>query len=201
MLTTNKIISAVRRKILEETTDLVSDDTLLMNANLAYDDLKIKTFTPDQIKKATVALTGGVGILPADFGTGYGPGYKNETDRTTYNEKSIADLDQNPDVEGYALIDGGITVTPSTTASINFRYYPSYAELTSSQDPEINEYLHELIIYGAVWRILEDMQSEALAEFYKGRYSELLEEKKSALSNYQRDNQDGGTLINGIRLI
>jgi len=201
MLTTNKIISAVRRKILEETTDMVSDDTLLMNANLAYDDLKIKTFTPDQIKKTTVALTAGVGTLPADFGTGYGPAYKDETDRTSYNEKAIVDLDRNPDIEGYAIIEGEITVTPSTTASINFRYYPSYAELTSSQDPEINEYLHELIIYGAVWRILEDMQSEALAEFYKGRYSELLEEKKSALSNYQRDNQDGGTLINGIRLI
>jgi hypothetical protein len=43
-MTTSEITSAIRRKILEETTDLVADETILLNANLAYNDLKFKYF-------------------------------------------------------------------------------------------------------------------------------------------------------------
>ena len=199
-LTTNTILSAVRRKILEETTDLVSDSTVLMNANLAYDDLKIRSFTPDQINQATIALTLGLGTLPADFGTGYGPGYKDLTDRTPYNEKSIADLDRNPLLEGYAIIEGEIQVMPTTTTQLVVRYYPKYDALATDQDPQINEYLHELIIYGAIWRIYEDLQNEAMSQYFLEKYTELLKEKKGALSNYQRDNQDGNQLLNGIKM-
>lgn len=200
-LTTNEITSAVRRKILEETTDLVSDTTVLLNVNLAYDDLKIKTFTPDQINQATITLTSGVGTLPADFGTPYGPGYKDTTDRTKYNQKSISDLDANPNEEGFAIIEGEIHVTPSTTNQIVIRYYPSYTALSSAQDPEINSYLHELIIYGAMWRILEDMQNEALSEFYRQKYNELFKEKNDSLSNYNEDNIDGNQMFNQINII
>ena len=199
-LTTNQIIAATRRKILEETTDLVSDSTVLMNVNLAYDDLKIKSFTPDQINQATITLTSGLGTLPADFGTGYGPGYKDLTDRTPYNEKSIADLDRNPLLEGYAIIEGEIQVMPTTTTQLVVRYYPKYDALATDQDPQINEYLHELIIYGAIWRIYEDLQNEAMSQYFLEKYTELLKEKKGALSNYQRDNFDGGTILNGIKL-
>jgi hypothetical protein len=200
-LTSIQIADATRRKILEKTTTLVDDATLYMNMNLAYDDLKIKSFTNDQIESATIALTAGVGILPANFGTLYGPGYKTSTDKTPFEEKSIADFYRDQTVEGMTVEGGQLKVSPDTTAQMLIKFYPSYDALTSAQNPEINGYLHELIIYGAMYRILEDLQSESLAEYYKNVFKEEFKEKISSLSNYQEDNADGGTMFNYIRII
>jgi len=202
-LTTTQIVSAIRRKILEESTDLVTDEVVLLNANEAYKDLKYSTYTNDQIKTATVDLISGVGTLPTDFGTLYGPGYKNSTDRTPYNETNIADFDRYPDVEAMTIENDTLKVNPSSTASIIIKYYPEYAPLALSpvQNPEIHELLHELIIYGAIYRIYEDLQNEALSEFFKIKYDEELTKKTSKISNYEEDNQNGGQMFNGIRII
>ena len=200
-LTSIQIADATRRKILEKTATLVDDATLYMNMNLAYDDLKIKSFTNDQIESATIALTAGVGTLPANFGTLYGPGYKTSTDKTPFEEKSIADFYRDQTVEGMTIEGGQLKVSPDTTAQILIKFYPSYDALTSAQNPELNGYLHELIIYGAMYRILEDLQSESLAEYYKGVYKEEFKEKISSLSNYQQDNADGGQMFNYIRIV
>lgn len=200
-LTSIQIADATRRKILEKTTTLVDDATLYMNMNLAYDDLKIKSFTNDQIESATIALTSGVGTLPTNFGTLYGPGYKTATDKTPFEEKSIADFYRDQTVEGMTIEGGQLKVSPDTTAQILIKFYPSYEPLTSAQNPEINGYLHELIIYGAMYRILEDLQSESLAEYYKNVFKEEFKEKISSLSNYQEDNADGGQMFNYIRIV
>ena len=199
-LTSSQISSAVRRKILEQTATLVTDDVLYMNMNLAYDDLKIGSFTNDQIESATIALTSGAGTLPANFGTLYGPGYKSTTDKTPFEEKSIADFYRDVTVEGMTIEGGQIKVSPDTTAQILIKYYPSYDALTSAQNPEINGYLHELIIYGAMYRIHEDLQNESLCEYYKNVFKEEFDKKRSALSNYQEDNTTS-ELFNYIRII
>lgn len=200
-LTSNQIASAIRRKVLEQSSDLVTDDVLYMNMNLAYDDLKIGTFTNDQIQSATIALTNGVGTLPTNFGTLYGPGYKSTTDKTPYEEKSIADFDRDNTVEGITIEGGEIKVNPSTTTQIIIKFYPSYNALTISQNPDINGYLHELIIYGAMYRIHEDLQNESMAEYYKTVFKTEFANKTSKLSNYQEDNADGGQAFNYIKII
>lgn len=200
-LTSIQIADATRRKILEKTATLVDDATLYMNMNLAYDDLKIKSFTNDQIESATVALTLGIGTLPANFGTLYGPGYKTSTDKTPFEEKSIADFYRDQTVEGMTIEGAQLKVSPDTTAQMLIKFYPSYDALTSTQNPEVNGYLHELIIYGAMYRILEDLQSESLAEYYKNVFKEEFKEKISSLSNYQEDNADGGQLFNYIKIL
>jgi len=199
-LTTAQITSAVRRKILEETEDLVSNSTITLNINLAYDDLKIKTFTNDQIKTATISFTAGVGILPAQFGTLYTDAYRSNTDTTPFPEKSIAEFVETPSENGVTIQEGAIKVSPDSVSSLIIRYFPSYEPLSEMQNPEINGYLHELIIYGAMYRTLEDMQNEGLAEYYKERYREMLNEKIGALSNYQESNLEG-KMFNGINLI
>ena len=200
-LTSNQIASSIRRKILEQTSTLVDDDVLFMNMNLAYDDLKIRTFTNDQIESATVTLTSGAGTLPANFGTLYGPGYKSNTDKTPFEEKSIADFYRDVTVEGITIEGGQLKVSPDTTAEILIKYYPSYDALTTAQNPEINGYLHELITYGAMYRIHEDLQNESLTEYYKNVFKEELANKISALSNYQEDNASGGQLFNYIKIL
>lgn len=199
-LSTNSILAATRRKLLEEGTDLVSDETLLMNVNLAYDELKIKTFTNDQIEKATISFVDGVGTLPANFGTAYGPGYKTATDRTPFNEKNIADFDRDLYDEAFTIEGGQIKVHPATTTQLIIKFWPKYDPLTATQDPELNEYLHEIIIYGAMWRILEDLQNEARSEYYREKTKELIKEKSNDLSNYQEENLEG-VMLNGIRIL
>jgi hypothetical protein len=201
-LTTQQIASAIRSKLLEQTSDLVTDDSLFVNINLAYDDLKIGSFTNDQIKSATIALSSGVGTLPTDFGTLYGPAYISLTDKTPLNEKSIADFDRAENGEyGITIEQGTLRVNPSTLASVLIKYYPTYAALTPTQNPEVNGYLHELIIYGALYRIHEDLQDASMRAYYEGVYNQLFAKKTGALQNYQEDNNDGGQLLNGIRII
>ncbi len=200
-LTTNQITAAIRRKILEESTDLVTDATILMNANLAYEDLKLRSFTNDQIQSATINLVDGIGGLPADFGTLYGAGFASETDKVPFPEKSIADFDRDTAERGMTIIGTSLYVKPTSTGSIIVRYYPSYDPLTTSQNPQLNSYLHEPIIYGAMWRIHEDLQNEALSEYYRTKYEEEVTKRTGILSNYQEDNQDGNEMFTYQRLI
>ena len=202
-LTTSQIKSAVRRKLLEEGVDLVTDATLLLNMNLTYDDLKIRTFTNDQLDKATITLTDGVGTLPATFGTAYGVGYASTSDKTPYNEKSLADFDRTDGEYGFTIDkrNNQILVSPTSTPELIIRFWPTYAALASDQDPEINEYLHELIIYGSLARIHEDLQNEQLAEYYDQKYEEKLQKKTGYLSVYEEENQGGNEFFSYQKLI
>ena len=200
-LTSNQIASAIRRKILEQTDSIVTDDVLFMNMNLAYDDIKMMSFTNDQIESATITLTSGSGTLPANFGTLYGPGYVSTTDKTPYEEKSIAYFDREPENEAITIEGNQIKVNPSSTSQIIIKYYPSYDPLTTTQNPEVNEYLHEPIIYGAMYRILEDMQEFDKAALVEKAYESKIAKRTSVISNYQEENAGGGQMFNGIRII
>jgi hypothetical protein len=200
-MTSNEILASARRKILEETTDLVTDTTLLLYMNESYKDLRYRTFTNDQINTATISFTSGVGTLPADFGTLYGPGYKSTTDKTPFEEKTIADFDRENEVEGITIEGNTIKVNPSDTTSLIVKYYPSYAALSTTSDPLLHEFLHELIVYGTLYRTLEDLQDEARAQYYRGIYEEEFKKRTSGISNYEEDNQSGSTMFNYVKLI
>lgn len=200
-MTSQQILAAIRRKILEQSSDLVDDDTIFFNMNLAYQDLKMSSFTNDQIQSATVSLSSGVGTLPADFGTLYGPGYQSTTNLIPFEEKPIADFDRDEDGPCMTVESGSLKVKPTTTAQLIIKYWPTYDDLTVSQNPELHSYLHELIIYGAMFRIFEDLQNEALAQFYKEEYKREIAERTAKISHYQEDNATGGQLFNGISII
>lgn len=199
MLTTNEIIAAIRRKILEETTELVTDSTILMNINLAYDDLRYSTYTNDQIQTATISFTNGSGTLPTHFGTLYTD--PQDSNGNVFQELSIADFDREPQERAVKIEGGVMKVVPITTASLVVKYYPSYTALSTSQNPEIHEMFHELIIYGALYRIYEDLQDEELALNYEAKYSKKFDKKTDVVSAYQEGPQQGGSLFNGIRII
>ena len=71
-LTTNQIITLARNKLLEQPTEIISEDTILIYANLTYQDLIKRTFTNDKILSASITFTNGIGTLPTLFGTMYG---------------------------------------------------------------------------------------------------------------------------------
>lgn len=199
MLTTNQILSLARAKLLEQTEEIITDTTLLIYANLTYQDLIKRTFTSNKILSSTVAFTLGEGALPATFGTMYGSAQ--DAYGNIFEEVSIEDFD-NKVLERMITVEGGeFKVYPVETASLNIKYYPKWADLSLSQNPEIDEYFQELIVYGILTRAFEDLQDEQLAINYSNKYETEFQKKSSAQSNYEEGNQRGGQMFTYQRLI
>jgi hypothetical protein len=198
-LTTNQILTLARKKILEYTTDVVDDTTLLIYANLTQEDIYKKAFPNSQILSTTISFTNGVGTLPSNFGTLYGDGF--QTLGTYFPELSIEDF-MKKTLDRAVTIEGGtIKVYPETTSSLTFRYYPTFPALTSAVNPTIDSYFHECITYGCVYRAFEDLQDQEMSEFFKNKYNSMLEEKINTQSSYEETNQRGGQLFTEQNLI
>jgi len=198
-LTTINILNLARAKLLESTTEIISDETILIYANLSYQDIIKRVFTNDKILSATVTFTNGVGTLPALFGTLYGSAQ--DTGTQTFEEVSIEDFD-NKIAERMVTIEGGtIKAYPTTTTSLAIKYYPVFATLTSGVNPSINEYFHECIVYGILDRAFEDLQDASLSAYYHAKYEGMINQKTAIQSNYEENNVKGGTMFNYQQLI
>lgn len=198
-MTTREIIAISRKKLLETTTEILDDSTILIYANLAYDDIRRRIFTNDQILTATVSLTAGVGTLPSNFGTMYGDAYTN--DNRFFGELSIDDFNRKTTSQSVTIEGGNLKVYPTNITSINIKFFPSYASLTDSVNPTINSYFHELIVYGIMHRAHEDLQDEALSKYYFDKYEADLQRKASIQSNYEEDNQRSSQMFSEQTLI
>lgn len=200
-MTTAQILALVRAKILEEEDDIINDDTLLIYANLAYKDVIKRTFPSNSILTATVSFTNGVGAFPSLFGTLYTDAL--DANGNVFPELSIADFARNNSGNAITVEGGTLKVLPTTTASLVVKYYPTYPTLNTSTpvNPTIDEFLHEPIVYGTIYRAFEDLQDFELAQFYEAKFTNMLSEKLSALSNYEETAQKGGAMFNGINII
>lgn len=198
-LTTTQITNLARIKLLESTSEIVSDDTILIYANLTYQDLIKRIFTNNKILTATVNFTNGVGSLPTLFGTLYGSAQN--SGNQTFEEVTIEDFDNNS-LPYMVTIEGGqIKAYPTTTPSLTIKYYPTFAPLTSGSNPSIDEYFHECIVYGILERAFEDLQDESLSSFYRSKYESMVTSKTGIQSNYEEGNQKGGQMFTYQQLI
>jgi len=199
-MTTNQIITIARNKLLETTTEIISDATILLYANLSQQDIYKRTFPNSEILSATVTFSNGTATnTPTDFGTLYGSPI--DTSNNTYEEISISDFASTNAGRAVTYEGGVLKVFPTTIASLAIKYYPTYPDLTSAQNPTIDSYFHELIVYGILQRAFEDLQDESLASFYMAKYESELSKKIKAQSNYEENNQRGGSLFTQQRLV
>lgn len=198
-MTIQQIINLSRIKLLEQTTEVVSDETLLLYANLTNIDLVKRLFTNDKILSATVNLTNGVGTLPTGFGTLYGSG-KDSSDNN-YEEVSIEDFD-NKTLGKMMTIEGNtLKVSPMDVSSIAIKYYPTFSALTVASTPSVNEYFHECMVYGILERAFEDLQDESLSAYYKAKYESEVARRAATQSNYEEGNTRGGQMFSYQQLI
>ena len=192
-LTVTQILSLSRAKLLEQTTEVVSDETLLIYANLAQQDIIKRTFTNDKVLSATVTFTSGTGSQPATFGTLYGSAQ--DSAGNVFEEVSIEDFD-NKTLDRMITVEGGsFKCYPTSTASLNIKYYPATTTLTSGSTPSVNDYFHECIVYGILMRAFEDLQDESLSAYYAGKYEAELTKRSQNQSNYEEGNQRGGQMF------
>ena len=198
-MTTLQILQTIRAKVLEATTDLLEDSALLLYINETYKDLIKRTFSNEQITTATVTFTNGIGSKPADFGTMAGDAW--DSGNNFYQELNFQDFTKQIQERAVTIQGGFIKVLPTSTASLTIPYYPNYDELTAGSTPQLNSYLHELLIYGGMYRALEDLQDEVLSKYYREKYEAELALKTQTLSNYEEGNQQGGQMFNHQQLL
>lgn len=198
---TNEIVKLARLKLLESGSEIITDETILIYANLSYKDVIKRAFPNNSIESATLSFTAGVATPPADFGTMYADAVDNHGN--FYPEVSIAEFlrREQGSEQAVTLEQGEVKVSPKTVTSLNVKYYPTYPTLTSSQNPTIDEYLHEPIVYGILSRAFEDLQDPELAQFNLLKYEKMLTERTGYLSNYEEDPMRGNALFNGIRIM
>ncbi len=198
-LTTAQILTLSRNKLLESSTDILSDATLLIYANLSQQDIYKRVFPNSQILSATITFTSGVGTLPTYFGTLYGDGVKD--DYNYFPELSIEDFKKQTLPQAVTIEGGTIKVYPTTTASLAIKYYPTFPDLTSVVNPTIESYFHECIVYGILYRAFEDLQDESLSQYYRTKYENEINQKIAVQSNYEENNTRSAQLFSEQSLI
>lgn len=198
-MTTNSIIATARRKILESTTDLVTDAVILQYANEEYREIRKKLKMNSEVIKTTIACSNGTCTLPANYGAMYS--FAIDSSDSEYEEMSMADYEAGDFERGFTIQAGALLVNVTTLTGLTIRYFPKAAVLTTSQDPEIDEMFHEAIMYGAVSRCQEDLQDEELATYYRAKADAEFEKKVSVQSHYEEGNQRGGQMFSDQQLI
>lgn len=198
-LTTPQILKLARKKILEETTEIVDDETLLIYGNLTQDDIGIRTFPESAVKSTSIVFTAGVGVLPSDFGTLYGDPQENAYN--VYPELSIQDFGRITTGNAVTIREGSIYCYPVKNVTLQIKYYPSFVQMSIIQNPTIDPYFHELIIYGILFRAYEDLQDEELSKYYEDKYEAKFTTKRNAKSQYEESSQRGGSMFNEIPII
>lgn len=198
-ITTNQILQSVRAKVLETTTEVLSDSTLLLYVNLVYQDVYKRIFPNDQILSATVTFTSGTGTLPAQFGTLYGDALQGTSNN--FPELSIDDFNKQTLSQAVTIEGGSMKVYPTSTTSLMIKYYPTFPDLTTVVNPTINSYFHIPIVYGAVSMCLEDLQDEALSKYYFDKFEVELAKRTSAQSMWEEGNQRSAQMFGEQNLI
>lgn len=198
-MTSSEIATTVRAKVLETSTEIISDVKLYLYMNMAYKDVYKQLFPNASITSTTVTCTAGVCTIPATLGTLYGSAY--DAANNEYEEVSIMDFDRGEFDRAVTLENGTLKVSPNTVASLDIKYYPKPATLTSSENPSIDDYFHEPIIYGTIYRVQEDLQDETLVQFYQARFKQEMTDRLAIQSGYEENNQRGGTMFSEQRLV
>ncbi len=200
-LSTNTIISLARAKMLEQGTEILSDAKMLIYAGLGYNDLLLRLYPNSQIKSATVTFTAGVGTLPTDFGTIYGTPHETNNTGNEFPEVSIADFVRIRSGNAVTIQEGAIKVSPNTITSLDILYWPSFANLSTTQNPLIHNFFQECLIYATMFRGYEDLQDLETSNYFRGLYNSEVELKKSILSEFEEGSQTGGAMFTEQTLI
>lgn len=193
-MTTNEIIATARRKVLETTEEIVDSSSALQYANQAYIEVYKRVFTTSLITSETVACSAGICTLPLTYGRMYARA--KDQSNNEYEEVSIADFNREDNFsQNYTIEAGQLKVNSNDVSSLTVWFYAEPETLTVVTNPSIDVYFHEVIMYGVVWRMHEDLQDEELATYYQNKFENELTRRIASQSNYEENNQRGGELF------
>jgi len=202
-LTTAQILGITRKKILENSTAIFSDDDLLLYINLAKDEVAKRLFTDDLITSTTLSFTGGVATKPTDFESHYMSKNSNIAGKGDVFEWVNREDYRNGKYEKMlSLINGSIAVFPTNTPTIYMDYYKKLPDLTvNTVDTGLDDALGVAVAYKTCVYAFEDLQDYELSKFFNDKFEVEFGIKGQAISYSNENSQNGGEMFNSISII
>ena len=201
-LTATQIIVLARKKILEVSTAILSDDDLLLYANLAKDDVAKRLLSNDLIKPTTLSFSGGQATKPTDFESHYlskdsqTPGQGN-----VFEWVNLEDFRAGKYERMLTLVDGKILVFPTNTSLLYTDYYKKLDDMTSGGACPLDSALHLAIVYKTAAHAFQDLQDFELSEHFEKKYEIEFGVKGQAISYSEESSQQSNELFNPIQII
>lgn len=190
-MTTAQILKLARRKLLEATTEIFSDDDLLLYANISKDELAKRFLGKSLIKKTTLTFVNGYADKPSDY-NGLRYAYPSADSKDFQFRSTNSEDFRKERFNRMLTIEGNkFRVYPESTQTVEMIYWAKLADLGISPEiinppEELDDLLHELISYGIVWRAFEDLQDFELSRFFKDKWEADFELKKMTLNELDR---------------
>lgn len=201
-LTASQIISLTRKKILEQSTQIFSDDDLLLYANLAKDEVAKRLFSNDLIKPTTLIFSSGAATKPTDFESHYlskdsqTPGQGNE-----FKFVSLQDFRAGKYDRMLTLVNGQIVVFPTNTALVYMDYYKKLDDMTLNGSCPLDAALHLSIVYKTAELAFQDLQDFDLSKYFSDKFEIEFGIKGQSISFSEESAQESGELLNPITII
>lgn len=203
-MTITQIIALARRKILEATEAIFSDDTLVLYANIRKDEIAQRYLAKRLIKPSTLSFTNGVATKPTDWNGHYFSSSSNQP-RQGFEYKLVGIDDFQNGTYQYMLCEseGNILAFPTTTGTVYTWYYKKLTDmalLPSVVNPpdEINDAFHKCIMYGVVSDAFEDAQDFELSKFYTDKFEAEFEKASMTVSQLEESSQEAGALLSAL---
>lgn len=189
MISTANIIKMARKKLLEAGSEIFSDDDLILYANICKDELASRYLGDRLIKSVTLSFLGGEADIPVDYNGAY---YVNDTGQkggTKYDVVGIKEFLRG-DLTYMICEDGGKFKNSQNAPTLTMWYYSKLTDMALTPTPvnppsELKDQLHELIVYGIVYRAFEDAQDFELSKYFKDKFEAEYTIRTSNLSELE----------------
>jgi len=183
---TSKIISNIRKRLLELSAGVYSDDDLLVFANQSKDEIQAEIQEKSRLKETTLTFANGEANIPDDFYSHSRSWLGDRWNEYKWVSPEIFDELRLPQM--ICRIGNKIKIYPADTASLTTRYYIKTDDLTNAEpakEPNLHSYLHEAIIFGAISRALEVSKDYSESAIYEAKFRDRLERAKIVIVNLE----------------
>lgn len=201
-LTPLQIILLARKKLLEDSTAIFDDESLLQYANLSKDEIAKRLFSNDLLVAGSIAFASGVAAVPDDFESHYmSKDSQQPGEGNTYNFVDLEDFRNKAHDRMLCRIGSSLYVYPSTVSLLYTDYYKKLDDMTSGGTCPLDSSLQELLVYGILYRAFEDLQDFDLSKYYRDKFELEFGVKGQTISFSEEQPQEGGSMFNGIKII
>lgn len=203
-LTTAEVLQLSRDKLLELAETVLPTTKLLKYANLCQDDIAKDVLTDDITIPTTLSFSGGAATLPSNWEShrlskdSQVPGQGNE-----FKYVNLEDYRAGKYERMITKYNGQILVFPVDTSVLYTDYYKKLPDMAIDpvQNPSVDVSLQELIIYGIMFRALEDLQDFELAKEYRGKFEQELKLKSRKISLSEEGPEKSGEMFNYVQIV
>ena len=203
-MTSAQIIALARKKIMEKTDEIFSDDDLLLYANNGKDEIASRYLGKRLIKPAVLSFSGGSVSKPTDWNGHYFSATSNTPNQG--NEVKLVSIEDYQNGSKPYMItesEGNLLCYPTSLSTIYTWYYKKLSDMALGSSPvnppsELHTEFHMPIVYYIICQALEDAQDFELSKYFGDKYESEYQKKASIVSDLEKGTQEAGSLLNPL---